>query len=130
MPARSSATPTSVKRRTNRRFIGGYTVGNRPRTLRLVGRDTSEFSKDEILNDWSDEESEQILRSIRRAAAPKAKLLIAEWLIPGDGKPSWTFFVDHRLRSLRREGVREPEFTCPWSASFYVAKTPKTLRGT
>jgi hypothetical protein len=48
----------------------------------------------QILHDWSDEESEKILTAIRRAAPKDAKLLIAEWLVPQDGKPSWTFFVD------------------------------------
>jgi hypothetical protein len=48
----------------------------------------------QILHDWSDEESEKILTAIRRAAPKDAKLLIAEWLVPQDGKPSWTFSVD------------------------------------
>ncbi len=48
----------------------------------------------QILHDWSDEESEQILKAIRRSAPPHAKLLLAEWLIPEDGQPSWTLFVD------------------------------------
>ncbi len=48
----------------------------------------------QILHDWSDEECEKILTSIRRAAPLNAKLLIAEWLVPEDGKPSWTFFID------------------------------------
>jgi hypothetical protein len=48
----------------------------------------------QILHDWSDEDAEKILTSIRRAAPKNARLLIAEWLVPKDGKPSWTFFVD------------------------------------
>ena len=48
----------------------------------------------QILHDWSDEESEKILKSIRKAAPPHSKLLLAEWLLPEDGKPSWTLFVD------------------------------------
>ena len=48
----------------------------------------------QILHDWSDEESEKILKAIRRSAPPHAKLLLAEWLIPEDGQPSWTLFVD------------------------------------
>ncbi len=48
----------------------------------------------QILHDWSDEESEQILKAIRRSAPPHAKLLLTEWLIPEGGQPSWTLFVD------------------------------------
>jgi hypothetical protein len=48
----------------------------------------------QILHDWSDEEAERILKSIRRAAPPNAKLLIAEWLLPEESQPSWTLLVD------------------------------------
>lgn len=48
----------------------------------------------QILHDWGDEEAEKILRAIRRAAPPNAKLLIIEWLIPEDGTPSWTLLID------------------------------------
>lgn len=48
----------------------------------------------QILHDWSDEDSEKILKTIRRSAPPHAKLLLVEWLIPEEGKPSWTLFVD------------------------------------
>ena len=48
----------------------------------------------QILHDWSDEEAERILTSIRRAAPANARVLIAEWLVPEDGKPSWTLLVD------------------------------------
>ena len=48
----------------------------------------------QTLHDWSDHEADKILKAIRRSAPPHAKLLLAEWLIPEDGKPSWTLFVD------------------------------------
>jgi hypothetical protein len=48
----------------------------------------------QILHDWSDEEAERILTSIRRAAPANGKVLIAEWLVPEDGKSSWTLLVD------------------------------------
>lgn len=48
----------------------------------------------QILHDWSDEDAERILTSIRRAAPEDAKVLIAEWLVPEDGKPSWTLLID------------------------------------
>jgi hypothetical protein len=37
---------------------------------------------------------ERFCQPFRRAAPLGAKLLIAEWLIPEDSKPSWTFFID------------------------------------
>jgi hypothetical protein len=48
----------------------------------------------QILHDWSDRESDQILKAVRRSAPPHAKLLLAEWLIPEESKPNWTLFVD------------------------------------
>jgi len=48
----------------------------------------------QILHDWSDQESTQILKAVRHSAPPHAKLLLAEWLIPEDSTPSWTLFVD------------------------------------
>jgi SAM-dependent methyltransferase len=65
----------------------------------------------QVLHDWSDEEAERILKSIRRAAPPNAKLLIAEWLVPEDGKPSWTFFVDMiMMTELTGKERTQPEF--------------------
>lgn len=48
----------------------------------------------QVLHDWSDEEAAQILGAVRRAAPPHARLLLIEWLLPEDDKPSWTLFVD------------------------------------
>lgn len=47
-----------------------------------------------VIHDWNDEEATQILKAIRRAAPPHAKLLLVEFLVPEDGKPNWTLFVD------------------------------------
>jgi hypothetical protein len=47
-----------------------------------------------ILHDWSDQEAAQILKAVRRSAPTHAKLLLAEFLLPDDGEPSWTLFVD------------------------------------
>jgi hypothetical protein len=38
----------------------------------------------EILHDWTDEQSRQILHQIRRAAPPTAKLLVIETVLPSD----------------------------------------------
>jgi predicted NAD-dependent protein-ADP-ribosyltransferase YbiA (DUF1768 family) len=65
----------------------------------------------QILHDWSDEESERILKSIRRAAPKDAKMLIAEWLVPEDNKPSWTFLIDMiMLTELTGKERTEAEF--------------------
>jgi O-methyltransferase domain/Dimerisation domain len=48
----------------------------------------------QILHDWSDQESAQILKAVRRSAPPHAKLLLAEWLIPEKSEPNWSIFVD------------------------------------
>lgn len=48
----------------------------------------------QILHDWSDEETVRILESIRKAAPPHAKLLLAEFLLPEEPKPSWTLLID------------------------------------
>jgi len=48
----------------------------------------------QILHDWSDQESVQILKAIRCSAPPHGKLLLAEWLLPENGEQSWTLFVD------------------------------------
>ena len=47
-----------------------------------------------ILHDWSDHEAAQILNAVRRSAPSHAKLIVGEFLIPEDSKPSWTLFVD------------------------------------
>src|SRR4051794_40110553 len=47
-----------------------------------------------VIHDWSEEEASRILKAIRRSAPPYAKLLLAEFLVPEDGKPNWTLFVD------------------------------------
>jgi hypothetical protein len=48
----------------------------------------------QILHNWSDEECERILSSIRQAALPEAKLLVIEWLAPEEDRPDWVLFMD------------------------------------
>ena len=47
-----------------------------------------------VIHDWNDDEASSILKAIRRSAPSHAKLILAEFLIPEDSKPSWTLFVD------------------------------------
>jgi hypothetical protein len=48
----------------------------------------------QILHDWSDEEASRILQAIRHSAPTHAKLLLVEFLLPEDNKPSWTLLLD------------------------------------
>lgn len=47
-----------------------------------------------VIHDWNDDEASRILKAIRRSAPAHAKLILAEFLVPEDGKPNWTLFVD------------------------------------
>lgn len=54
----------------------------------------------EVIHDWADAESIEILRSIRRAAAPNATLLLIEQLIPDDNGPHWAKTLDIHMMAL------------------------------
>jgi hypothetical protein len=47
-----------------------------------------------VIHDWNNQEAARILKAIRRSAPSRAKLLLVEFLVPEDGKPNWTLFVD------------------------------------
>lgn len=47
-----------------------------------------------VIHDRNDNEASRILKVIRRSAPSHAKLILAEFLVPEDGKPNWTLFVD------------------------------------
>jgi len=54
----------------------------------------------QVIHDWSDQEAARILAAIRRAAAPGAKLLLIECIVPEDSKPSWTKMLDLQMLTL------------------------------
>jgi hypothetical protein len=54
----------------------------------------------QIIHDWSDRESVEILRAIRRMAPAHAKLLLIEAIVPGDLSPSWIKMVDIFMLTL------------------------------
>ena len=54
----------------------------------------------EIVHDWADEPALAILRAIRRAAPPGAKLLVIESLIPDDPGPHWSKTLDVFMLAL------------------------------
>jgi O-methyltransferase domain len=47
-----------------------------------------------VIHDWNDDEATRILQATRSSAPSHAKLLLAEFLVPEDGKPHWSLFVD------------------------------------
>jgi hypothetical protein len=54
----------------------------------------------EVIHDWGDEESVGILRAIRRAALPRARLLLIEQIVPDDSGPDWTKTLDIQMMAL------------------------------
>lgn len=54
----------------------------------------------EVIHDWGDEEAVVILRAIRRAAPPEAKLLLIEQIIPTIPGPHWTKTLDIHMLAL------------------------------
>lgn len=54
----------------------------------------------EIIHDWPDEESVAILKAIRQAAPPHAKLLIIEQIVPNDPGPDWSKMLDIHMLAL------------------------------
>lgn len=65
----------------------------------------------EIIHDWGDEESVVILRTVRQAAAPGAKVLVIEAIIPDDPGPAWAKMLDiHMLTLLGGRQRTQPEY--------------------
>ncbi len=72
----------------------------------------------QVLHNWDDEGCLRLLRGIREAAAPGARLLAVEWLIPEDGRPNWTLLVDLiMLAEYSGRERTEPELAALLSAS-------------
>jgi hypothetical protein len=53
----------------------------------------------EIIHDWGDEQALAILQAVRRAA-PHAKLLVIEQMVPDDPGPHWSKMVDIHMLTL------------------------------
>jgi hypothetical protein len=54
----------------------------------------------EVIHDWADEQSVAILSAIRRAAAPGAKVLVIEQIVPDDAGPHWSKMLDIHMLAL------------------------------
>jgi hypothetical protein len=48
----------------------------------------------QVIHDWNDQESLEILTAIRRAAPAHAKLLLIEGIVPEESNPSWIKMLD------------------------------------
>lgn len=72
----------------------------------------------EIIHDWGDQESVEILRAIRRAASPGAALLVIEAIVPDDPGPDWSKMLDiHMLTLLGGRQRTRQEYESLLSAS-------------
>lgn len=54
----------------------------------------------EVIHDWGDQESVAILRAIRRAAPPHARVLVIEQIVPADPGPHWSKTLDIHMLGL------------------------------
>lgn len=54
----------------------------------------------EVIHDWADEQSVAILRAIRSAAAPGARVLVIEQIIPHDAGAHWSKMLDIHMLAL------------------------------
>jgi hypothetical protein len=54
----------------------------------------------EVIHDWGDAESVAILKAIRKAARPQAKLLLIEQIVPEDSGPHWTKLLDIHMMAF------------------------------
>ncbi len=63
----------------------------------------------EVIHDWDDDASRQILRAVRRAARAHAKLLLIEALLPDESTPNWPTTLDIVMLTIggRQRMLRE-----------------------
>ena len=54
----------------------------------------------EVIHDWGDAESVDILKAIRRAAPSGARLLLIEEMVPDDPGPAWSKMLDLHMLTL------------------------------
>lgn len=54
----------------------------------------------EVIHDWGDDESVAILRAIRKAAPPNARVLVIEAIVPPSPGPDWSKTLDIHMLTL------------------------------
>lgn len=81
-----------------------------------------------ILHDWSDAECETILRNVHRAAAPNARLVLVEMLLPDEPQPSPVSLMDMNMLVMLggRERTREEFSALLGRCGFALERTVPT----
>jgi len=75
----------------------------------------------DIIHDWNDEESETILKAVRRSARPGAKLLLLETIVPENNALDWSKMLDvHMLTLLGGKQRTRQEFEALLSAADFT----------
>lgn len=85
----------------------------------------------EVIHDWGDEESVAILKAIRSAARPGAKLLLIEQIVPEDSGPHWTKLLDiHMMAFFAARQRRRQEYESIFrNAGFRYEREIETTAG-
>lgn len=83
----------------------------------------------EIIHDWSDEDAVAILRAVRAAAPPRAKLLLIEALISDAPGPDWAKLLDIHMLALLggRQRTRQEYASLLDAAGFRFARQIDTF---
>ncbi len=64
-----------------------------------------------ILHDWNDADSERILSNIHKAAAPNARVFVAEYVVPGPDTPHFAKLFDiHMMCATGGQERTEEEY--------------------
>ena len=82
----------------------------------------------EVLHDWNDQDAARILAAVRRAAAPGARLLVVEVLVPDTAGPDHSKLLDIIMLALTggRERTREQYEQLLGNAGFTLAQVTPT----
>jgi hypothetical protein len=83
-----------------------------------------------VLHDWNDEESRQILRVVRQAAAPGARVLIVEMLLPENNEPGLVQLMDINMLVMTGGRERTGEEYCRLLNESGFRSARKILTGT
>jgi hypothetical protein len=83
-----------------------------------------------ILHDWNDEECQQILSVVRKAAKPTSRLLICEWIVPDSDESHFSKIVDIAMLCISSGRQRTAdEFTKLLSSTGWAIESMRQLKG-
>jgi ubiquinone/menaquinone biosynthesis C-methylase UbiE len=83
-----------------------------------------------ILHDWNDDDSRRILRVVRDAAAPGARVLIVEMMLPENNEPGLVQLMDINMLVMTGGRERTGEEYCRLLTESGFRSTRKILTGT